>query len=111
MSRVLDIELQLKIRFVAVDLERFHGDDLGAVKSPDELIPADAKLAFPGFDLVVLHPPGLIGNGAVNPVALHRNRGGDVAHAVQWFRMKSRYNMEFCRELYCDNREYAVRGT
>jgi hypothetical protein len=102
----LNIELELEISFVAADLQRLHGDDLRAIKRPDEFIPANAKLALTWFDLVVLHPAGFVSHGAVNPLAMDRDRGGDVAHrGSQKLLMKSRYNMAFCFELYCARSE------
>ena len=61
-------------------LEGAHSDDLCTVKRADEFNSADAQFALAGFDLVVLHPSGLVRHGAVYPLALHGDRGGDVTH-------------------------------
>lgn len=76
----LNVELQLEIRFVSTDLKRSHGNDLRAIESADEFVSAYPRLAMAGFDLVILHSSRLVGNRAVDPFAMDRNRGGDVAH-------------------------------
>lgn len=63
-----------------MDLEWAQSDDLCRVKGANEFNSTDAQFALAGFDLVVLHPSGLIRHCAVNPLALHRDRGGDVTH-------------------------------
>jgi hypothetical protein len=78
-----DVELQLEVCFVAINLERAHSDYLGTIERADKLISADAKFAFPWFDLMVLHSSGFICHCAVNPLALNRDRGGDVTHTHQ----------------------------
>jgi hypothetical protein len=102
----LHVELKLEISFITPDLQRLHGNDLGTIKGPDKFIPADAQLALTRLYLVVLHSAGLVGHGAVNPVAMDWNRGGDVTHVgCQKLLIKSRYNMVFCFELYCASSE------
>lgn len=76
----LNVEFQLKIRFISAYLQGPQGNDLRAVESANELIAADAQFALTWLDLVVLHSARFIGNRAVNPVAMDRNRGGDVPH-------------------------------
>ena len=73
----------MEVRFIAINLEWAHGDDLCAVKSADELIPANAQLALAGLDLMVLHPPGFVGYSTVDPLTLNGDRGGDVTHIRQ----------------------------
>ena len=77
-----NIKFHLKVRLIAIDLERTHGDDLRTIESTDELIAADPQFADAWFDLMILHPPRFIGHSTINPVTLHRNRGGDVSHWV-----------------------------
>jgi hypothetical protein len=77
------VELQLEVCFISIDLERTHSDDLRTIESANKLIAADAKFAFPGLDLMVLHSSGFVGHRAVNPLALNRDRGGDVTHMHQ----------------------------
>lgn len=79
----LYVKLQLKICFVALDLQRPHGYDLRRIKSPNEFIAADAQFALPWLDSVILHSPRLVCHSAINPVALHGDRGGDIAHYHQ----------------------------
>ena len=76
-----DIEFKLKICLISIDLKRFHGDDLGAIERPDEFIPANAQFTFTGFNLMVLHPARFISLCAINPLAVDRNRGGDITHS------------------------------
>jgi hypothetical protein len=80
---VSNIEFELKISFVSADLQRFHGNDGRGIEGPNEFVPAYTQLAPAGLDLVILHSPGFIGYSAVYPVALDRDRGGDVAHIAQ----------------------------
>ena len=79
----LYVELKLKISLVSLDLQRFQGNDLCAVKGADKFAAADTEFALAWFDLVVLHSSRFISYCAVNPVAMYRNRGGDVAHGHQ----------------------------
>lgn len=76
----LHIEFHLKIGLIPIYLERSHGDYSGAVERADEFCPADAKFTAPRFDFVVLHSARFVGHSTVDPVTLHGNRGGDVAH-------------------------------
>lgn len=78
--KCLNVEFQLKIGFISPYLQGPHGDNLSAVESADEFIATDPQLALAGLDLMVLHSARSVGNGAVNPVAMDRNRGGDVPH-------------------------------
>ena len=78
-----NIELQLEVGFVTTDLKWFHRNDRRIVENADEFIAANAQFAFARLDFVVLHPAGFIGYCAVNPFALHSDRGGDVPHKVQ----------------------------
>ncbi|MEX2232490.1 MAG: hypothetical protein WD824_10035 [Cyclobacteriaceae bacterium] len=73
----------MKISLISPNLKGSHGNDLGAIKGADKLIPAYPQFAFARFDLVVLHSSGFVSHSAVNPVTVYRNRGGDIAHGAQ----------------------------
>lgn len=63
-----------------MNLNRFHGNDLGAVIRTDKFCPADAQFAYARLDFVILHSPRFIGGGAVHKFIAERYGGWDVPH-------------------------------
>ena len=62
-DRGLNIKLELKHGIMPPQLHRIDRYNGKVIISLDELRTADAQLAMPRLDLMVLHPPALIGGG------------------------------------------------